>query len=332
MMSFMSTTPHFVRAALALLGACLCLSACSTTRMQSPKQHRHLEVSGSFALDAPGEFIIPRVDAQATLGLFDIMDVSAHVGTALWSVNAGIGGRFYPTDWIMLGGQLEYKQMLVETSNDALFNTFQDVELNAFLRSSFVWYKRELGGFYGGPQLGMHIMDDYKLVARDDGNGSTFNELERDGLGLAFISFGLFVGYEFSLKGAGGIQFETSLIPFWLDTSFGSELSAPQSYPIQHAFQVGLGYTIYFNEAATAAQKFINDRNKPSKRAKPSVAPPEQDKPKPDTDVKPEETKPTPEKPKTTPKPAQPQPTPEPTPKPTQPTPKPTPEPTPQPQ
>lgn len=311
----MSNSPRLWRhsAHTLLLISILSLCACSTTRMQSPKQHRHLEVSGSVALDVPGEFFIPRVDAQVTLGLFDVMDISTHAGTSLLSFNAGVGARFYPTSWLNLGGQLEYKRMLGNTDT-GITTIPSDTELNVFLRPSFVWYKRNFGGFYGGPQIGGHVLDRYKLVNVQEPDGSNFQNIERDGFELAFVSIGLHIGYEYSIKGAGGIQFEFSTLPFWIDTTFGSELSAPDVYSVQHGVQVGLAYTIYFNEAATAAKKFINDRQKPE-RAKPSVAPPSDTTTPQPAQPTPKAEPPKPEPPKPEPKP-EPKPTPQPTPTP----------------
>ena len=212
-------------------------SACASTRMQSPKQHRHLEASGNFAVDMPGFFRIPRVDAQLTMGLFDVMDVSAHTGTTGVSHYAGAGTRFYPMSWLTLGGQLEYQHgPFISFDED-----YEDVDMfRGVLRPSFVYYGKH-GGLYIGPQLITHHVS---FIPEEN---------------LTMVTLGLFLGGEYKFGGFGAVQLELSTSRVPLYNSLASSENADHrrfsnAYLALHSIQMGIGFTLYFQELAAAVK------------------------------------------------------------------------------
>ncbi len=78
-----------------LLCLAITLSACAFTKMETANQLQDGEQVYSASLDNIGFGPIPRANFSVMQGIANTGDVSAHVGTTLFSANAGIGGRFY---------------------------------------------------------------------------------------------------------------------------------------------------------------------------------------------------------------------------------------------
>ena len=227
-------------------------SACVTTRMQPTKQHKHLEASGGLSyaptfdgVDAGGnggEVGLARVDGQLMLGLFDIMDVSAHLGTTGGSHFAGMGTRFYPASWLTLGGQFEYRYgdyADLDIENDRqTADTFRGV-----LRASLLFYNNKYGGLYIGPQAIVHNVQ-FRSGADD----------------FTMVTLGSFLGAEYKLGGYGAIQFEFAISPVLLHNSApfvedGRVRAFGESYFVSHFAQASVGYTIYFDELASSLRR-----------------------------------------------------------------------------
>ena len=246
-----------------IVATCTLCAACSTTRMQSPHQHEHLEVTASAALDLPGYFFIPRFDLQGTLGLFDIMDVSAHAGTALFvDYTAGLGVRFYPASWVTLGGAIDYSRDIYDDfdPNQSIGQTFDIVNGNTNLvfitsRAAFN-YNADRFILSGGPQAMLMAGTDYTYNARTD-------LYEEDGVAASAGALGAFITTEFDLGKAGAIQTELSLWPAWIDTGFGAPPSPFNA--ANRSAQLGIAYNYHFRGFVES-----NDPEEDNKRAAPS--------------------------------------------------------------
>lgn len=214
-------------------------NACVATRMQSPKQHRHLESSGGVSYDFAGDFIYPRVSGQMMLGLFDVMDVSGHVGSTGLSDFAGAGMRFYPTSWITLGGQFEYRVgnyagPVFDDNPESEYTPEADTYRGVF-RASLVHYGK-YGGLYVGPQTIIHNV--------------LFRKVEK---GLILATLGAFMGAEYKFGGFAAIQAELSLSPILLyDNALPGDkaqsLSFDEQYFKAHTAQFSFGFTIYYQD------------------------------------------------------------------------------------
>lgn len=300
-----------------LLFALFCLSACATQRMQPVKQLKHLDIAADAAVDLPGSFYIPRISLQGTLGLLDAMDISANASTSLLRSSGGLGLRYYATSWFTLSLQTTAFYDLIESgdldgSNPALF-------FNATIRPAFYWH-HGFGTLYGGPIISSYIIPGYNQANNNIAPENFGVQVEDSGYSPELLSLGAVLGYAFHMKGAD-LQFEASISPAWVDTTFGDKsLSANQNFPAQNAFQLGFSYVLYVNE-------LINNNKEKERR----VAPPSQPRapaPAPTSPAPPAAA------PSPAPAPAPPAaaPTPAPTPAPVPaPTPAPTPEPTPTP-
>ncbi len=92
-----------VVAAVAVLATSCAFTTVETAR---PLDAGEQVVSGS--LDWPGFSIVPRANANAMVGIADVADVSAHVGTTPWvTYNFGLGSRLYLGDDVMVGLQAD---------------------------------------------------------------------------------------------------------------------------------------------------------------------------------------------------------------------------------
>lgn len=231
----------FVRV-IVLLSLVMFCGACVTTRMQPVKQHRHLESSGAVSFDYGGDGAYPRGDILLMLGLFDVMDVSTHLGTTGLSYFAGAGTRFYPTSWLTLSSQLEYRygdyiSWDLDTDVDEEYadaHTYRGV-----WRPTFQYYGRH-GGLYIGPQAVLHHVQ--------------FSSQRPD---LTQATLGWFLGAEYKFGGFGAMQVELSAwqIPLY-DSTSGSEdkvyRSFGRDYFLSHYAQFSFGFTMYFQEFADA--------------------------------------------------------------------------------
>lgn len=223
-----------------LLIFCLIMtSACASTRMQSPKQHRHMEVSGGLAATPLGDGPDILVDGMVTLGLFDITDISAHLGKTRSALYGGMGARVYPTQWLTLSGQFEYRDGNdFDTTNHT--STYRGV-----LRTSLVLYNNKYGGFYIGPQMTWHNHDVHTR------GGLLKNDLE-------LLTAGSFLGAEYKLGPWGAVQFEFSISPVFINYNSatpGTEgFLEAKAYYGAHLGQASVGYTIFFEDLFLAVK------------------------------------------------------------------------------
>ena len=212
---------------------CMCLgmllASCSTTRMTSPRQLQSGEVVASVAIDEPGDFFIPRIDAQAQVGLGDAAAFSAHLGTSVFAFYGGLGVQLYPLDWFTLSLQGEAKGSIFEDIDDV--EIASEVEVHGVLRPTFLFYKRDVGGFYGGPQATL------TFFSKDNGHWLS--------------SIGLFAGYEYLVAKGHGLQFEVSLLPVWIPLSGEHSRLETDAFAwfFGRGIQVGFAYNGYVFDA-----------------------------------------------------------------------------------
>lgn len=284
-----------------LFAMLLVVSGCSFGRMQTPHQLKHTEVIVDGAMDMPGSIFIPRLSIQGMVGLFDVMDISAHVGSSLFRSEAGLGTRFYVNKWFTLGLLGNYSYDLISEGDGFLSNGNDNTHASVRLRPTFSWYNRDKGGLYGGPQATLFLLPGIDYTPQ------TSQRFAETSLAPELISLGIFIGYAYNFK-ASSLQFELTAAPAFFDLTFGDALSPPETFPRINSVQAGLSYVV-----------FIKDMFSPD----PVVAPPSR-------------VEPAPPRPATTPAPApaptpEPPATPQPEPTPATPEPAPTPAPTPEP-
>lgn len=100
--------------AMVLVSSILLSAGCAFTQMETARQLDGGEAVVSGSLDWPGVGPVPRVSVNGMYGLGDVGDLSAHVGTTVFSGNAGIGGRFYLSDRLNLSLQADGMTILVD--------------------------------------------------------------------------------------------------------------------------------------------------------------------------------------------------------------------------
>lgn len=291
--------PHHLIALLSILF--FALSGCSFGRMQTPHQLKHTEVIVDGAMDLPGAIFIPRLSLQGMVGLYDVMDISAHLGSSLFRTEAGVGMRFYPTSWFTLGLLGNYSYDILNDNDSFLSNGDDKTHISMRLRPTFSWYSRDKGGFYGGPQATLFMLSgvDY------DAQSQQFTET---GLSPELISLGIFFGYAYNFS-ASSVQFEFVAAPAFLDLTYGDALSPPETFPNINSVQLGISYVVFIKDMFAPDPKIAppsSARPAPPRPARAPTAPAPAPSPEPPATPQPEPTPPV-----VTPEPA---PTPEPSP------------------
>lgn len=262
-----------------VLGVLVSLCGCSTTRMKTPVQQEHLEVTASAALDVPGYFIAPRLDLQGTLGLFDIMDVSAHAGTSLlFNYTLGTGVRVYPATWLTLGGAVDFNSGVVDQNFDPnqpsdgfnIENAERQLAITA--RAGFN-HTTDSFTLSAGPQVMLSVTPNYVYNAQSD-------FYEEDGLAASAGSMGIFGSIEAGVGESGGVQAELSLWPSWFDTGFGPPPST--SAAIFRGIQIGIAYNYHFKGFVDGANYVETNARAIPSAPEPEAAPASKAPPKPD--------------------------------------------------
>ncbi len=96
----------------ALVGGCGITSTVETSRQL---EDGDMVLSTNFGW--PGYlFLLPRVKLLAMYGVGDHSDINVHAGLNRTSVNAGMGGRIYPADWLTVGINGDIERLGAESS------------------------------------------------------------------------------------------------------------------------------------------------------------------------------------------------------------------------
>ena len=171
----------------------LASSACALTRMETANQLEAEQTVMGGSIDNIGYGPIPRVQFYAMQGIADRGDISGHVGTSLLTANAGLGGRFYPTERINLSLQGDISTVLMDLPmTDHAFG--DPTLLTAVPRLSTATKGDEF--FYAGIQ------------------SNIVTELHTDSPQLKGVLGGLILGLDFgSPDEGGGFQGELVLYP-----------------------------------------------------------------------------------------------------------------------
>lgn len=193
-------------------------TGCSFTTMQTSRQLDKGEIVYSGALDLPGFFYIPRASAQAMYG-FGAGDISAHVGTSLFLVNAGISGRAYLTPWLTAGLQSDF---MVFSIGDSLGGLRSEQNAFGFLTLSPRLTTATIEGdlFYGGLQSNL-----------------IFDAGSEAGLEFTAAFVGMIGGLEYVITDTLAFQIELTVSPFYFDSSGVNSFFNEGGF----AFQMGLG-------------------------------------------------------------------------------------------
>lgn len=198
------------------------LTGCAFTTMQTSRQLDKGEVVYSGALDWPGAFfVIPRASGQVTYG-FGAGDISGHVGTAMFTLNAGASARAYLARWLTASLQGDFMWFPLE---DTFFFFGGDTSGAAFITLSPRLTTATVEGdlFYGGVQSNVIF-----------GIGTGTNGIEP-----GFALFGVVGGIEYVLNDKIALQAELSLSPVALTMMDSS--SSPSIGPVPVA-QLGVGF------------------------------------------------------------------------------------------
>ncbi len=100
----------------AALFALASLSGCAFQTMEPAHRLGAGEVVLQAALDGPGFLYIPRLSLQGTIGVGDVGDVGAHIGTSIVMANAGVSGRWYAARRFALSLQSDAQLSIPEDS------------------------------------------------------------------------------------------------------------------------------------------------------------------------------------------------------------------------
>lgn len=205
-----------------IVALAITLSACSFTRMETANQLEDGELVLSGSLDNIGFGPIPRANFTAMQGIAGDGDFSIHLGTTLFSANAGIGGRYYLNERINLSLQADVMTVLLglPVSPHEPFDRFIVTAVPRFTTAV-----KEGEFFYTGIQANV-------LTGLDSENTELLG-----GLG------GLVLGMDFGSRAhGGGIQTELVLYPIQYrdgDVTFFADLDESQVVLLQ--FSLG-GY------------------------------------------------------------------------------------------
>lgn len=178
--------PRNAKPLVALLA--LCLSGCAVSTMKPATKLEEGETVASVIVDEPGNYVLPRVSAQALRGT-GWGDVSGHLGVSPWLLNAGASVRGYAAD-----GLHTELQGNVYWAMDA---EYEDVAASLIPR--LIAYQRGPGAkFYGGW--------DAAFIARSLATG--------DDAPPEFIALsGPIVGVEVPFDGGSSLQLEVAQRP-----------------------------------------------------------------------------------------------------------------------
>lgn len=201
------------------------LSGCAFSKMETAHQLEGGDILMSGTLDWPGMLYIPRANLNFMYGLGGVGDISAHVGTTMFTANAGLGGRVYLGDRLNLSLQ-----------GDAMYVIF-DFDLGGSDRTAALLTATPRltttagdGRFvYGGIQS--NIIVGYESTPADG------MSLE----GLAILAGGL-VGIDFFAEQTGlGVQTELIITPLLIGEN-GFEISTGPEAILLGQFSVGFYY------------------------------------------------------------------------------------------
>lgn len=213
---------------LILIYISLLVGGCAFTKMETARQLDGGEAVFSGSLDWPGVGPVPRASAGVAYGLGGGGDMSAHIGTTVFSGNAGVGGRVYLSERFNLGLQADAMTILTD---------FGMPEIR----------RREAAIISAVPRLTTAVKDGEFLYGGLQAN--VFNGVERvheGGVNAEFlgVAFGAIVGVDYDFRDNPlGIQAELIIYPAGLDeggrpTIIGQQ----QTIPAVAQFNVGLNY------------------------------------------------------------------------------------------
>lgn len=255
-----------------LLAALAVLSGCTAGVMSTSRQLKNSELVISGSLDT----VTPRVSAKVAYGLGDVADLSANLGTSVFTYSVGAGGRFYPTDWLNVSLEGNYNLIGFFTGNDGdgIF-TFQGK-----LTSST---KQDGRLVYGGLST---------VVASVVGTGAADSDVftsDFNGVGYVSTSIGLLGGIETDVSDNMTFQFELSYMPLGhiTDNGFGLFPISPEGLtPFIAQLSFGINYRIGDEPAAKPTREADPDELPPRPRTRPPAEP--DPVPTPDADPVPE--------------------------------------------
>lgn len=100
----MDSPQAILRLAVVVIASALVTGCGLTTTVETSRQIEAGDRVLSTSFGWPGYYLwLPRVELLGMYGLGDRGDVGPHVGLNRTSVNAGIGGRYYPTEDLIVG-------------------------------------------------------------------------------------------------------------------------------------------------------------------------------------------------------------------------------------
>ncbi|MFU8805489.1 MAG: hypothetical protein ACNA8W_16880 [Bradymonadaceae bacterium] len=197
-----------------ILAIAITLLGCSTTVTQTRQRPDSGQFVGSAGIDGPGARII----AQATVGAFQVGDVSIHGGThldilkqegVLHSGNLGGSARAYLGAATDLGLQVDYM-----TGYEGYFGGLYMLTLTPRLLTNLPWLSGPTETYYAGLQSNVS-MGRQLVYHTDESTGMTTSSIESQ---IRTVLFGVVVGYETSLTDSINIQVELTASPVGMNS------------------------------------------------------------------------------------------------------------------